>query len=153
LTSDRLSEYRQRLLSAVDEHLEKGEKATAVVQVQKRAVWALPLGIGAALLLSLFVASESALYRGAVIGLAIAVVLISGTNFYALASNNRGELVLADTAKMSQAKVKGVAGRFPLDDTVTTKNGFLTDKVTIGGKNYLVNRQFRSQLGEVLDRS
>ena len=107
MTSERFAEYGQRLLSAVDEHLEKGEKAVAVVQLQKRAVWALPLGIGGALLASLVVNSQSAIVRGAVIGLAIAVVLINGTSFYALARTNQGELVLTDTAKMSQAKVQG----------------------------------------------
>ena len=149
---DRFAEYRERIRSGVNTHLEKGEKLEAVVQVQKRAVWALPVGIVAALLASLSLESGSGIVRGLVIGLVIAFVIISGTTFYVLGRTNKGELVLAETAKLNQSNIKGIVDRFPLNDLITRKSGVLTERVMIDGNRYLVNRQFRPHLDEVLSR-
>ncbi len=147
--TDRLGEYRERLVGAVNEHLDDGEKAESAVLVQRRARWALPLGIVAALVVSGFLGEGNALVRGGLIGLSIAGVLMYGTTFFALARTDRG-LVLARTSKWSQNRVQEVVERMPADIGIVHKPGIMTDRIKLGEKNYLMNRQFRSVLQDMI---
>ncbi len=147
--TDRLGEYRERLLAGVNEHLDDGEEATTAVLVQRRARWALPLGIVAALLVSGLLGEGNALVRGGLIGLSIAGVLMYGTTFFTLARTDRG-LVLARTSKWSQNRVQEIADRMPADTSIEHKPGIMTDRLKIGDQSYLMNRQFRIVLQDMI---
>lgn len=147
--TDRLGEYRERLLTGVNEHLDDGETATMAVLVQRRARWALPLGIVAALLVSLVLGEGNALVRGALIGLSIAGVLMYGTTFFTLARTQRG-LVFARTSKWSQNRVQEIVERMPVDTPIEHKPGLMTDRLKIEGRSYLMNRQFRTVLQDMI---
>lgn len=148
--TDRLSQYRERLLAGVNENLDEGEMAESAVLVQQRARWALPLGIAAGLVVAALAGEGNALLRGGLIGLSIATVLMYGTTFYALARTNKG-LILAKTSKWSQNKVLSVERRLSHDAPVETRPGLLTDRLVIEGDRFMMNRQFRTVLTQMTE--
>ena len=132
------------------EQLDGGrEPVDAVVVLQERPVWSLP--VSAVAFLAVYFALQpldlGAIFRGAIAGGALGVVMVATTTRWLLAGTPTRALLAR--AKVWSAGAASIEAEYPRGVEMMAGRSFINATYTLDGRAFVVSRAHTSSLGQI----